>query len=123
MKYEDAMKLDKSTLAERLANKNHNSQGSKYNPFKQDGINLITLGQEGGLLLALDDRPPGGGGTPRGWLADKQYGNAGKAYLRNLTTLETTSGKLVIGSTIVGGIASFIKRRGRTIKAGIFKLN
>lgn len=117
------MKETKETLAQRLANRSNGSKTSIYNPFKQDGINLVTLAQEGSLVLAYNENPTDGGPSPHRAIIDKQPGQFAISTLKNILDWEKMSGKAMIGGTIAGFVSNATKRRGKTIRSGILKLN
>jgi len=120
--FEANMKETKETLATRLANRSNGSATSKYNPFKQDGINLVTLGQETGLILNAFTSTTGGPNHPVQWIRDKNYGEALKEYVHGLFRIDTLAGKALWGSTAIGFVSNALKRRGRTIRSGLLKL-
>ena len=122
MKYEDAMKLDKSTLAERLVNKGNGSKSSKFNPVKSDGLNIVVAGQEIGLGSSVFEETSEWHISPYQLAREKRYGKAIEGTVKNAFDWGQFSGKLVIGSTVAGFIANAVKRRGRTIRSGLFKL-
>jgi len=124
MASKDQLMLEtKETLATRLANRSSNGGGTSiYNPLKADGIKLVTLGQEIGIVGCITEDS----GEGRPWAHLTRFGDLGTALklaVQNVDPRKSFSGKILVGSTAVGLGANFLKRRNHTIKAGLFKLN
>lgn len=115
--------MSKGDLVERLVARSHNGGGSSvYNPFKADGIKGVTLAQELGLLGIATE----GGVEGRPWAWVWNHGDVGKALravAHNADPRNTISGKVFWGATGVGLITGFFKRRGKTVRSGILKVN
>lgn len=123
--FDTLMKENKETLATRLVNRSNGSRTSKFNPFKSDGLNIVVGGQELGLIGAAVEDTTRWGYSPHDLVktkGDRQWGKALQGFVENCLDWDRFSGKLVIGSTGLGFLANAVKRRGKTIRSGLFKL-